>query len=49
MDPLKVKALDRNTSGEQAVDVHRLRDVDVKEPELLELGEKKRGGSLNLG
>ena len=49
MDPLKVKALERNTAGEQAVDVHRLRDVDVAEPKLLELGEKKRVGGMNLG
>ena len=48
MDPLKVKALERNTLGEQEVDVHLLGDEDVEESELLELGEKKRGGGMNL-
>jgi len=49
VDPLKVKCLEHNTAGEQAVDVRRLTDVDVIEHELLELGEKKHGVGINLG
>lgn len=49
VDPLRVKSLERNAASEQAVDVHRLRDVDIVEPEMLELGEKKHGGGINLG
>ena len=49
VDPLKVKCLEHNTAGEQAVDVRRLTDVDVIEQEPFELGEKKHGVGMNLG
>jgi hypothetical protein len=48
LDREKLKAVKRNTSGEQTV-YGCLRDGDVPELEVLEPREKKRGDDINLG
>ena len=48
VDLLKMKVLERSTAAEQVL-YSLLRDDNVEEVELLELGDKKGGRGINLG